>query len=95
MGWGRLWLVPHPVDAGARVWSTFGPHAIGAERFCESLGAVLGIAVRLRRRHPGMTQNGSGALGCLGYELSVVDVGVDLTHRFAGLMSSLSNPLGL
>jgi hypothetical protein len=27
---------------------------------CESLRAVLGIAVRLRRRHLGMTRNGSG-----------------------------------
>jgi hypothetical protein len=25
--------LPHQVGAGARVWSTFGPHAIGTERF--------------------------------------------------------------
>jgi hypothetical protein len=43
-----------------------------------------------------MTHNGSGAHpGCLGDELSAVGAGVDLAHRFAGLMSSLSNPSGL
>jgi hypothetical protein len=40
-----------------------------------------------------MTHNGFGAhLGCLGDEFSAAGTGVDLAHRFAGLMSSLSNP---
>jgi hypothetical protein len=69
------------------------PTRAGAERFCESSGrGPWGIAVRLRRPAPGMTHNGSGALGCLGDELSAVVPGVDLAHRLAGLMSSLSNP---
>jgi hypothetical protein len=63
-------------------WSTFGPHPIGAERFCESLGAVLGIASGFDVWHLGMTHNGSGAHpGCLGYELSAGGAGVDLARR--------------
>jgi hypothetical protein len=52
------------------------------ERFCESCGAVLGIASGFDVWHLGMTQNGSGAhQGCLGYELSAVGAGVDLARR--------------
>jgi hypothetical protein len=43
------------------------------QRFCESCGAVLGIASGFDVWHLGMTHNGSGAhVGCLGDELSAV-----------------------
>jgi hypothetical protein len=55
---GASWAV---TDAASAVTTGIvGPD----ERICESPGAVLGgIAVRLRRRCPGMTRNGSGTFG--------------------------------
>jgi hypothetical protein len=42
----------------------------------------VGIASGFDVWHLGMTHNGSGAHpGCLGYELSALGAGVDLTHR--------------
>jgi transcriptional regulator with XRE-family HTH domain len=50
-------------DVLGRLLWPLGLHSVPGDvdqRACESLRAVLGIAVRLRRRHLGMTRNGSG-----------------------------------
>jgi len=51
---------PDQVGAGARVWSTFGPHAIGAERFLAVCSGLRRYIVRPGRRcHPGETSPGA------------------------------------